>query len=43
VTVSGDLRFLWTVVLPLRLVPDTDLLEYICTENNKDLEHLVGK
>jgi len=33
----------WTVVLPLRLVPDTDLLEYICTENNKDLEHLVGK
>ncbi len=33
----------WTVVLPLRLLPDTDLLEYICVENNKDLEHLVGK
>jgi hypothetical protein len=33
----------WTVTLPLRLVPDTDLLEYICVENNKDLPHLVGK
>ena len=33
----------WTVTLPLRLLPDTELLEYICTENNKDLEHLVGK
>ena len=33
----------WTVVQPLRLLPDTELLEYICVENNKDLEHLVGK
>lgn len=33
----------WTAVLPLKLLPDTELLEYICSENNKDLEHLVGK
>jgi hypothetical protein len=33
----------WTVTLPLKLLPDTELLEYVCSENNKDLEHLVGK
>ena len=33
----------WTVKLPLKLLPDTDLLEYVCGENNKDLQHLVGK
>ena len=26
-----------------RLVPDTDLIESICEENNKDLPHMVGK
>jgi hypothetical protein len=33
----------WTVKLPFRLLADTELLEYICNENNKDVEHLVGK
>ena len=33
----------WNVTLPLKLLPDTDLLEYVCNENNKDLQHLVGK
>jgi hypothetical protein len=33
----------WTVTFPLKLLPDTDLLEYVCNENNKDLQHLVGK
>jgi hypothetical protein len=33
----------WTVKLPFTLLPDTELLEYICSENNKDVEHLVGK
>lgn len=33
----------WTVTLPLKLLADTELLEYICNENNKDLQHLVGK
>jgi len=33
----------WTVTLPLTLQPDTELLEYVCGENNKDVEHLVGR
>lgn len=33
----------WTVTLTLNFVPDSELLEYVCTENNKDIEHLVGK
>jgi hypothetical protein len=33
----------WTVTYPITLVPDTELLEYVCTENNQDVKHLVGK
>jgi hypothetical protein len=33
----------WNVTLPVTLMADTELLEYICNENNKDLQHLVGK
>ncbi len=33
----------WTVSYKLRLMPDTELLEYACDENNRDVEHLVGK
>jgi hypothetical protein len=33
----------WTVTEPFKLLADTDLLEYVCNENNKDLQHLVGK
>ena len=33
----------WTVSFPLTLNPEGDLLEYICSENEKDLGHLVGK
>ncbi len=33
----------WTVSEPFKLLPDTELLEYVCNENNKDLQHLVGK
>jgi len=33
----------WEVRLSWRLVPDTDLIESICEENNKDLPHMVGK
>jgi hypothetical protein len=28
----------WDVTLPLRLAPDTEILEYICNENNKYFE-----
>jgi len=33
----------WAVTLPLTLQPNGELIEYICDENNKDLQHLVGK
>ena len=33
----------WTVKEDLRLIPDTELLEYICVENEKDYGHLIGK
>ncbi len=33
----------WTVAESAVLLPDTDLLEYACSENNKDVDHLVGK
>ena len=33
----------WSVDLQLTLTPDTDLIEYVCSENEKDVGHLVGK
>jgi hypothetical protein len=33
----------WTVKENPHLLVDTDLIEYVCTENEKDLKHLVGK
>ena len=33
----------WSVHLELTLTPDTELIEYVCSENEKDLGHLVGK
>jgi hypothetical protein len=33
----------WTVRLNQFIVLDTDLLDYICNENEKDAKHLVGK
>ena len=30
----------WTVTEQARLMPDTELMEFICNENNLDLEHL---
>jgi len=33
----------WTVNLEFTATPDTDLIEYVCDENEKDLKHLVGK
>ena len=33
----------WTAAYEIRLLADTELMEYVCGENNKDLEHLVGK
>lgn len=33
----------WNVTQPLVLLPDTDLLEMVCNENNKDVPHLNAK
>ena len=33
----------WTVKVTGDLMADSDLLEYVCNENNKDIAHLVGK
>jgi len=33
----------WTVAVRAELAADTELLEYICNENGRDLEHWVGK
>jgi len=33
----------WTIKLNQRLMPDMDLIEFVCSENNKSLGHLVGK
>jgi hypothetical protein len=33
----------WTVKQTADLQPDTELLEYICEENNRDVGHFVGK
>jgi hypothetical protein len=33
----------WNVKLIWRLLPDTDLIESICEENNRDPGHMVGK
>jgi hypothetical protein len=33
----------WTVNLQFTAVPDSELIEYVCSENEKDLGHLVGK
>jgi len=33
----------WTVTIPLIAQPDSELIEYVCDENEKDLHHLVGK
>jgi hypothetical protein len=33
----------WSFTLQQRLMPDTDLIEFVCLENNTSLKHLVGK
>src|SRR5262249_469691 len=33
----------WTVLQDVNLLPDAELMENICNENNRDLEHLQGK
>jgi hypothetical protein len=33
----------WTVKINQKLAPDTDLIDFICAENEKDIKHMVAK
>jgi len=33
----------WSYTLTQRLMPDAELIEFVCAENNRSLPHLVGK
>ena len=33
----------WTATQAMNLLPDTDLLEFVCNENERDLRHLSVK
>jgi hypothetical protein len=33
----------WTIKRVSELAPNEDVMEFICTENNRDVEHMVGK
>jgi hypothetical protein len=33
----------WTATISAQLTADTELLEYVCNENTRSREHLVGK
>ena len=39
----GTFRKPWTVNLIWNLAPGEEMLEYVCTENNRDVTHMVGK
>jgi hypothetical protein len=42
-TDDGALAQPWTVPLKFELNPDTEQIEYVCNENEKDRVHLVGR
>jgi len=31
----------WTISVPAELEPDTEVLEYVCNENERDLQHII--
>ncbi len=33
----------WTITMGVNFIPDTDLPEYVCNENEKDRPHMIGK
>jgi hypothetical protein len=39
----GAFQKTWTGTLFATLAPDIELQEFVCNENNKDAEHMVGK
>jgi hypothetical protein len=45
ITIDDPMAYLkpWTVTENAKILPDDELLELICNENEKDVPHLVGK
>ncbi len=39
----GTFRKPWTVNMVWNLAPGEEMLEYVCTENNRDVIHMLGK
>ena len=33
----------WPIKLHASLIPDTEIIEFVCIENNRGMEHMVGK
>jgi len=33
----------WAASMPAELATDTDVMEYVCVENEKSLQHMLGK
>ncbi len=33
----------WTVTMPMHLSPETELMEFVCNENEADVKHMVNK
>ena len=45
ITVEDEIAYTrpWTTTQELRLEPTGDLIEYVCTENERDARHSIGK
>ena len=33
----------WTASIPAELATSTDVMEYVCVENEKSLQHMIGR
>ena len=33
----------WKLLLHMKLMPDSEILEWVCVENNRGMEHMVGR
>jgi len=40
---SKEYKTPWTISFGVNLAPDTEMLEFVCAENEKDRAHLVGR
>jgi hypothetical protein len=42
-SVSESMTKPWTTSFPGELATNTDVMEYVCVENEKSLQHMIGK